>query len=132
MTLDYKYRIVEEKADLKESIIEKSNVTVRFTFNELESHEKRVNKMLEELEANLTIKQAEATNVENNHPFVKDATEDDIFKARTLAFYAERKDMIKKHEEKIAEIKKAKEEYAKELADISAQIGRPINVEEVK
>lgn len=128
MNKGYKYSVIEEKDDFKDSVIEKSNVTVKFTLNQIEADKVRVEKMKKELESNLTLRQAEMTNLEAHHEYVKDVSSGDVFRAQIIAFYFEKKSEVEKMKTKLAEIEKVFTEYAEEVKEIEAQIGKVVNV----
>ena len=120
----YKYSIKEPNEDKNLAVILKENVTVEFTLNDMESSRKRAEKVLEEMIALKGLREAEAKNIENNHPTVVEEFEkkDLLFRAQTLALYADKKQNIVELTEKIAEIEKAIEEHDEEVEEIKKQL----------
>ncbi len=131
MNEEFKYRVVEENEDFNNAVIEKSNVTVKFTMAQLNEDIARLAKLKREVEANIDLRNAEMSNIESHYPEVKEAREEEVFKAQTLAFYIEKKKDRVKLEMKLAEIVKAEEEVAQVVKDIDTQIGIPVNVRDL-
>jgi cysteinyl-tRNA synthetase len=131
MNEEFKYRIVAAAEDFNNAIIEKSNVKVMFTMKEINDDTARLAKLKKELEGGLNLRNAEMSNIEHFHPEVKTATEDDVFKAQTLAMYTDKRKEAEKITSKLAEVAEAEKEIAKTIADIEAQIGIPVNVTEL-
>ena len=131
MNEEFKYRVVEEAEDFNNAVIEKSNVTVKFTMAQLNEDIERLAKLKRELEANIELRNAEMSNIESHHPEVIEAKEEEVFKAQTLAFYVEKKKDRIKLEMKLAEVLKAGEEVAQVIKDIDSQIGIPVNIKEL-
>ena len=116
----YKYTVVEKADEPFNSVIEKSNVTVKFTLGQVDAEAKKLKKALVELEAQLKHEQAKMENIESFHPSVKDMGDEERF---TLHMYEECKQIAKKCEAKIKEINDALAGYDGELKDIEEQTG---------
>jgi hypothetical protein len=116
----YKYTVVEKADEPFNSVIEKSNVTVKFTLGQVDAEAKKLKKALVELEAQLKHEQAKMENIESFHPSVKDMGDEERF---TLHMYEECKQIAKKCEAKIKEINDALVGYDGELKDIEEQTG---------
>jgi hypothetical protein len=125
---EHTYKIVKEATDPKESVIEKSNIKVEFTIYELEAENRTIEKYLKEFGAQKLLADAKITNIEDNHPWVKDLTEEQLF---TAHMYQENQAMSRVMQKKIDEYEKAQIDSAEELKDIYSQIGVafPINEE---
>jgi hypothetical protein len=116
----YKYTVVEKADEPFNSVIEKSNVTVKFTLGQVDAEARKLKKALVELEAQLKHEQAKMENIESFHPSVKDMGDEERF---TLHMYEECKQIAKKCETKIKEINDALVGYDGELKDIEEQTG---------
>ena len=121
--MKHNYKIIEDKDNANESVIEKDGLTAKFTLFEMETQKKRVEKKLEELKAQKEIEEASAKNVENNHPEVIDVSEEELKKAHNIVLHARYKEEARVAQEEIEKIEKAFEDYAKELAEIEKQTG---------
>ena len=65
MSTQYKYTIAEQNDDPMQVIILKEGITAKFTLQELESDRKRVEKILQQLESQKQLDEAQAQNVLN-------------------------------------------------------------------
>lgn len=131
MSQEYKYRIVEEKEIPDESVIEKTGGVVKFTLAEIKAGLASLNKMKEELEAGIKLRDAEMKNIEGHHPEVLDADEKNVFTAQTLAFYTEKKKDKVKYEKKLKLVEEAIAEDSQAIKDIGSQVGIVINLDEL-
>lgn len=132
----HNYKIIENKENPKESVIEKDNITVKFTLVEMETQAKAVEKRLEELKAQLSLEESSAKNIEENHPEVVNPSEEEIKKAHNIVLhigYVKRAEAIKTD---IASIEQAFVDYREELDEIEKQTGisilEKINPEDLK
>lgn len=119
----FKYTVVESAENPKDSIIAKEGVVVKFSMNEVEAHEVQLRKLLTQLESQSNLEKAKITNVEQNHPFVKEMSDQDRF---TVHLYHDAVIMVNAIAPKLEEVKKQIAEYEAEKIDISAQTGVPI------
>jgi chromosome segregation ATPase len=110
---------VEEPVNILEEVIEKEGVVVRFTIQEVKDHQAQLVKIKKELDAKRGLEDAGKQNIENNHPFVKDLSEQDLF---TAHMYQEAIGMIKAIDNKLKEVNNQIEEYEKELEEIKTQL----------
>lgn len=114
MSGKFTYKVVEEsKEDPIFNIIEKGNVTVRFSLDEVQRNIDQNKKLVKELKAKLDLEEAKRKNIEEHHPFVKALTPEQRF---TVHMYAEAMSVvdsfpakIKEFEDSIAEMEKEKE-----------------------
>lgn len=124
----YKYVVVEAKEDPNETIIEKQDISIRLTVNELESDRRRVDKIKAQIEGQMKIDEASLQNVITNHPFVVEATEEETKKAVALSLYNGIKNTIDEHKKKLEEIEALYKEHEEELQAIKEQTGIEINI----
>lgn len=118
--MSYEYKIKESKEDPRESVIEKSGITSEFTVHQIEASIKQNAKTVKELTAMEQIESAKVTNVETNHPFVKEMTEADRF---AVHMYHEAEVKLRVIREKLAEFKKENDFDVTELEEIEKQTG---------
>lgn len=112
---NYHYKILKPNEVYKEATIEKSGITATFTIADIERHEEYLNKCKKELEGQITLESAKMANIEENHPFVKDMSDQDL---ATAGLYFSSKSLKRQSEEKLAEISTAITEYAAEKEEI--------------
>lgn len=118
--MSFKYRVKEGNDDFKQSVIEKSNVTVDFTLLDLEAHERRLEKALKEWRANYDLKSAEMENIAHFHKFVVGFSDEEL---HAINLYAQAKQVVDVLAPKIKEVEDAIEEYKVQKADIYEQLG---------
>lgn len=106
------YKIKKKKKDWKDTIIEKSNITADFTIRQFEENIENLQKTLKELEATHKVHLATMDNIERNHSFVKEMSEQDL---NTCAMYYESKQIVKQYAPRIAEFYEALNHEAKEM-----------------
>ena len=123
----HKYKIIEKKEDIKDSVIEKSGVKIKITLGDMETQYKRVLKIKEEMEAQKLVDEAQVTNCETNYPGIEDATEEDEKRAIALTLRKGNLQEIKELEAKLKEIDEACVEYVEEIAEIKKQINEQLN-----
>ena len=125
---NYKYQIVEEKENAEESVIEKSGMSGKFRMLDLEMGEKKVKKLIKEVESQVGLESAKVINVETHHPFVADFSDEQL---STIKLYAEAKETLKDLTPRLEMLNLALEEYADERAEIAKQIGIAIPLKDV-
>jgi len=112
------YKIYKKNKDAKEVVIEKSGITAQFTINEIEKHESYLARTLKEIEGQLMLEDAKATNILNNNTFLMKMSEEDIHAAHmyfeAMAFSVTAKPKIKEIKDQIKSYKKEKEEIIKQ------------------
>lgn len=114
------YKLSDTKAEnIKDTVIEKTGVIVKFTMGELEGADAGMEKILKEITAKRDYEKAKMTNIETNHPFVLTLSEEDLF---TAHMYQDSKNLVKMAEIKIPEFKKQLAEDAAEILEIKCQI----------
>jgi hypothetical protein len=118
-----KYKIIESKEDYKDTVIEKSGVTVEITLGNMEAQYNKVLKLKEEVEAQILVDKAQVTNCETNYPGIENATEEEEKRAIALTLRKGNLTEIETYEKKLAEINEAIKDYEAEIAEIKKQTG---------
>lgn len=115
------YKVIEKNEEVPElSKIEKSGIVTTITLdNTIKAFEENA-KGMKQIEAELKLKKALRTNVENNHPEIFDIDEKTQLMCHT---YYEAGRFIKFAEEKLAEFADAQKDLEKEIKDIEEQTG---------
>ncbi len=116
----HKYVIVEEKENPMQSTIEKSNVTVKFTLQELANNKHDYQKMLTQLKGQKQLEESKMKNIEAHHPYVLDFTEEQRF---TINMYYEAFAIAKVCGPKIAELEEELAYIEAEEKEIAEQVG---------
>jgi hypothetical protein len=117
----YKYKIVkEDKDDFKSSTILKKGIEAEFTVRDLESMEKEVRKTLKEAIAQYNLEAAKVENIERNHEFVKEFTEEQLF---TLGMYVEARKNYTRFKKFADETEVKLAEYEEEMKDMYEKLG---------
>lgn len=122
------YKIIEEKEDPKESVIEKTGIKATFTVYEMETEDLQLAKYLKELSGQKMLSDAKITNIENHHPWVKDLTPEQLI---TAHLYQEAIAMSRVLGPKIDSIKAGIVESAEEKIEIEKQLGIPLSIKEL-
>lgn len=118
--MDIQYSAPEiDAANPRDSVIEKRGYTITFTLTELEANDRQMAKQVKELEAKRDYEAAKMTNIETNHPFVLDMSEQDLFIAH---MYMEAKATRRVCDMKAKEIQQQLAEDAAEIAEILKQV----------
>lgn len=120
MQSEHTYSVLKENENPSQSIIRKSNVNVDFTLDELAANEKSYRKLLNECASQKNLADAKMKNIEDNHPFVMDLTEEQAF---TVHMYQEARAMSRVCGNKIPELQKEIEYIESEKKEIEKQIG---------
>ena len=68
----------ENKEDVKASVIERHNIVTEFTVADVEDHKKDLQKMQTELNAQIKVCQATLDNIDRNHAFIADLSEEQM------------------------------------------------------
>lgn len=121
--MKYNYKIVEENENPLLSLIEKDNVTVKFTVQDSLNQAMQVRKTLKEIKAQLELDKASADNIARNHPYTAEADEKEIEKAHHIVLYTKHKKEVESLTEHIKKIEDALEEHEKEMQEIEKQTG---------
>lgn len=108
-----KYTIKEKHDDPKMTVIEKTGIVADFTLAELEGNIRLNEKYEKEIKAKMEYEAAKMKNIEANHPFVLDMSEQDLF---TAHMYMEAKSMVKVCSPKFDELTHQIDEDKAELA----------------
>lgn len=117
----YKYKVLEEnKDDFKASKIQKTGISAEFTIFELEGMEKEVRKQLKEATAQYNLEAAKIENIESNHSFVKDFTDEQLF---TIHMYWEAKKNYKKYKDYADKTEENLGIYDAEMKDMYEKLG---------
>lgn len=114
-----KYTLKDKKDDIKDSVIVKTGDVAEFTLNEFESSYSYNLKALKEIEAKVKLEKATIKNIEKNHPFVKDLSEQDL---HTAKMYYESKSFLKEGEPKLELFKEGVQKNIDDVKDIIGQI----------
>lgn len=118
--MSHEYKVIEAKDDFRESVIEKNNITSKFSIYEIENEINALDKYLKEFKGNLDLQNAKAANIEEHHPFVKEFTPEQLF---TLNMYFEARAAIEAYKAKSNEFEAQKKEREAELEEIYKQLG---------
>tara|TARA_R110000868_G_scaffold206236_2_gene454994 strand:- start:1024 stop:1398 length:375 start_codon:yes stop_codon:yes gene_type:complete len=121
--MKHKYKILEQKDDSKETVIEKSGVKIEITLGNMERQAEEVRKIKVQLEAQIKLDKASVTNCETNYPGIEDVTEDEEKRAIAITLRKGNLKEIAQFEEKLAEIDEALVEYEAEIEEIKKQTG---------
>lgn len=114
-----KYKIKESNEDPRDTVIEKTGHKIHFTMREVEKTQ-AVNKTnRQNIEAKCKVEKAKIINIEENHAFVKDMSEQDL---HTVYMYFEAKKIVEMAEAKLKEFDEQEKELNKELDAIKKQI----------
>lgn len=116
----YTYKILEEKQDPLDSVIEKSGLTSNFTLRELNQNVEGLKKLKKQLGGQKQIAEAKIINIEEHHPFTKKLTEQERF---TVHMLEESYSMKRVCDAKIAEIDAALAEEEATSKEVEQQVG---------
>lgn len=117
--MSYSLREGQEDVPANEKVIEKRGHVISFTPEQWLDIDKQNKKAVEEIDAKRRVSVATIENIERNHPFIKDLTEEQII---TAHLYAQAKADEKVCVEKLAEFSEHQEKAGLELAEIIKQI----------
>jgi hypothetical protein len=115
------YKVLTPAEDYKQAVVEYSSpAIVKITVATLEEHEAKLLQAKKETEANIKVSEARVSNIEDNHSFVKELSEQDLYTA--WMYYDEQK---KKKELTgyLVEINASITEYADTKTDMINKIG---------
>lgn len=119
------YRVVEEKSDVGESIIQKTGMVAEFTMNDIDRDLQLLRKKKEELESQKAVEDARMVNIDRTNPEVGQMDE----KTRQVVYIYERAYAFSKvATEKIAEIDTAIKSYKDEMLAIALETGIGVQV----
>lgn len=104
MKPNFTYRVVEANEDASKAVIEKGNITVRFTLTDHQSSIADMEKTLRELNAKYNHDKLIKENIEEHHPWVLELDE---MKRHTVYMYLEACEVVKQYEPKIKEFEDA-------------------------
>lgn len=110
----------QDKKNFKKSIIERVNLTNEFTLEDIENHKAELDKMERELTAQIRVSNAAKENVERNHAFISKMSDEQLSVAHYLF---ETKDIIRKSEAKLKEVKATKKKYNEVLKVVMEKFG---------
>lgn len=118
MSLDKKdFSIKNEAENPLETVIQRGNLTNEFTLGDVLAHQKDLARMKGELEAQVSLTKATCENIERNHEWVKDMDDEKLHHAW---MYFENKDLLKKSDEKLTQVKEQVATY-QELVELLAK-----------
>lgn len=113
------YKIIENKEDINDSVIEKIGHAIHFSMNDVKYAQEQNAKQLKELKATLEVEMAKIHNIQEHHPFVKDMSDQDL---HTASMYHTASVKSKQIIDKISEFEKNEKELTEELEEIYKQI----------
>lgn len=121
MSGKFTYKVVEEHPeDPMLNVVEKGNITARFTPYELQANIDQNKKLVKELKGKLMLEDAKGKNIEEHHPFVKDLTDEQRF---IVHMYEEAMAVRRGFPPKIAEFEESIAEMEQEKVSLAEQIG---------
>lgn len=109
------YKIVKKAENPHESTIQMNGKPIEFSLMTIASNIERANKSSTELEAQAKLNRAKMTNIEENHPFILQLTEMELF---TAHMYFDAKAIATVSEQKLEEFKEAKVKDEAVLAEL--------------
>lgn len=109
------YKIKEASENPRESVIEMTGKPIEFSLYEMEGNLARLEKNEKEMAATIELNAAKMDNIERNHPFVKDMSEQDLF---TAHMYQEAKAIVKVGTDKLKEIQEAQVTDKASMAEV--------------
>lgn len=110
----------ENKDDFKSSTIQRSNIQSEFTINDIEEHQKSLDKMETELEGQAKIARATLDNMDRNHEWITKLSDEELHHAW---MYKENKDVAEKSEEKLEQVQEQKGVYEELIAMLYKKFG---------
>lgn len=125
---DFQYKVLEPQQDYKETVIEKSGIKATFTLAQVEAHQRDLEKLRSELEAQIKVDDATMQNVAHFHPTVAEMSDEDLVSA---AIYQHSKKMVLDCTTKLDEVNKQIEDYKNETNKIMTELGFEAAVEPV-
>lgn len=121
MSGKFTYKVVEEHPeDPMLNVVEKGNITAKFTPYQLQGNIDQNKKMVKELKGKLMLEEAKRKNIEDHHPFVKGLTDKERF---TVYMYEESMAVVRGFPPKIAEFEESIAEMEQEKVNLAEQIG---------
>lgn len=120
------YKIGEAAEDVNDSVIEKTGHVTTFTLREVRNSILMNEKTKKELEGRAILDSAKMTNIEQNHPFVLEMSEQDLF---TAHMYMEAKATARVCKQKAEQLAKAIEEDTAEIAVMLEKMPELVPVE---
>lgn len=115
----FTYKIKEDKEEIVEKVLEKTGITIDFTLNDVIKHQKDLLKEIKGLKGQIDFDKAIVDNVETNHPFVKDFTEEQI---TALSLWIPKRLQIAKAEKMIKDREEVLTQYDEEIKEICKQL----------
>lgn len=109
------YTIKEKKENPRESVIALHGKPIEFTLYGMEASIAGAEKTIKELESTSALNAAKMDNIERNHPFVKEMSEQDMF---TAHMYQEAKAIVLVCNKKAEELKDAKAKDEAAMVDL--------------
>ena len=110
----------ENKEDFKKSVIVRKNVETEFDLALVEDHKADLKKMEKELSSQVSVCRSTCENIERNHEFVKDLTDEQI---HHVWMYQENKSVVDKAEAKLEEVVDQLEQYHELLDTVYEKFG---------
>jgi len=110
----------ENKKDFKKSVIERVNLTNDFTIEDIENHQRDLEKMAREATAQIRVTKAAIDNVGRNHKFVSKMSDEQLNAAHYLW---DAKTLLRDTEKKLKSVTETKKKYAQILSVIYGKFG---------
>lgn len=123
----FKYTIINPNEDPRLAVIRKENVSVEFTLGEIEADKRAAMKIKEQIESQINLDEAQIKNIEINHPYVLEVSEDEKKRAVAITLHNGLSNKVKESKLQLDEVNKVFEENDVEMADIKAQTGLDLN-----
>lgn len=109
-----------EEPEVFDQPIEKSGIKVTFTIRELEASRRSAEQFIKASKGQIVLQEAICKNVEEHHPYVLEATPEQLSVYHT---YAEAMSLAKTLPQKIAEMEEALADMDEQYKEITAQTG---------
>lgn len=117
------YKLIENKENPEDQMIEKSGFTHEFTVTGVQTSYAQIEKAKRELKAQKELEEAKMSNIADHHPYVLELDEE---KRNAVYLYHQAFATAKAVEMKMAEVEDAEAETNQALADIEEQTGLKI------
>ncbi|MFA6095647.1 MAG: hypothetical protein WC767_02280 [Candidatus Paceibacterota bacterium] len=125
----FTYKVVLEKKDPLDTIIERSGIKAHLTIREVRDALASNLKLKKECEGQITLDKAKIENVQRNHPAIKDLKPVEV---AAVLIYADSVESITKCERKLEEIEEANTLLERTEKEIAEQVGIAIPLEALK
>jgi disulfide oxidoreductase YuzD len=114
------FSIAKKHKDFKKAVILRGNLTNEFTLEDVEIHQRQLDKNERELIAQIKLTTAVVENVERNHEFVAAMSDEQL---NVAAYLAENRNLLSEAKKKLKEVEKTKKNYEAVTAAIYEKFG---------